>query len=186
MINNLSTFSQNYNQRLNKTQSFSSKENQTTSASMTNKTSMPYYEPETVPDVFEKINSSYKHTSTVNNNQKIYKSVPEAILNNKDYKKAIDYVDSENKQKKYKNVKKYVNNPDFDSLAQSKFFKDPEGKFEKLLDIVSALDKTHETSYKKVHSPFYRPKYSPDTNSLYANIDVNGCLSNLNKFSHQM
>lgn len=99
----------------------------------------------------------------------------------RNYKRAIEYIDYINSQKSLPNLEKYIGNPAFDSLAQSKYFKD-ERKFENLVKIVSSLDKTQREAYNKISSPNYYAPYIPDTNMMFAYIDVNNCIKNLDNF----
>ncbi len=83
--------------------------------------------------------------------------------------------------KKYKAYKKYKNNPDFQKLLKSSFFSGPEGAA-KLVGIIYELDKTQQEAYKKVNSWGYTCIITPDTTRMRANISVDKCIGNLNKF----
>ena len=102
-------------------------------------------------------------------------------LDRKDYKRAVQWADISSGKERVKVLEKYLNEPAFDSLAQSKFFNNM-ANFERLVDIVSTLAKERNDAYQKVHSPGYRSCTIPDVTRIYADIDIGNCIKNLDRF----
>ena len=109
------------------------------------------------------------------------KDITDFLIKTKNYKRAVEYVDSNGEPKNLPILQKYFNNPSFDSLANSKFTEGESG-FVKLVNTIYNLDKSHSDAYNKVHSPNYRSITIPDMTANYAAIDVNNCIKNIDNF----
>ena len=109
------------------------------------------------------------------------KSITDFLVKNKNFKRAVEYVDSNGEPKNLPVLQKYFNNPSFESLVNSKFA-EGETNFVKLVDIIYKLDKSQSDAYKQVNSPNYRVMTIPDMNTYYANISVDNCIKNLDNF----
>lgn len=103
------------------------------------------------------------------------------LVRKKDYSRALDLINEYSYEKDYAELKKYVNNPAFDSLVNSKYYNDLFG-FEKLMNTIYELHKTQQDAYKKVTTPGYFCPFLPDVTSMYAGVDVNKCITNLDSF----
>ncbi len=103
------------------------------------------------------------------------------LLKQKDYAKLVsvqDYMDGTN-HSHY--VQKHLQTPDFQELAESKYFNTPSG-FKKLTTIVSELEQKKQSAMATVYSPHYHSRTIPDVLQIQADTDVSDCVKNINKF----
>ncbi|MCM1339869.1 MAG: hypothetical protein NC191_09385 [Muribaculaceae bacterium] len=118
--------------------------------------------------------------------QEVLKTTPyhdftQDFVNKRDYARALDYINQYEYDKDFSELKKYINNPAFDSLATSKYFSNNYG-FKELATKVYTLHKAQQDAYNEVNALGYFCPYMPDIKRMYAAIDVNQCVTNLDKF----
>lgn len=97
-----------------------------------------------------------------------------------DYTKTIENIVPKNSEQ-MRITKKYMTNPSFKNLMENKFFNGNSERINGLVNIIYKLGKESEDTRKEVNTPGYFSPSLPDAKALYANIDVNNCIKNLDK-----
>lgn len=76
----------------------------------------------------------------------------------------------------------YTKNPSFKNLMENKLIKNNPDRIMQLTSIIYTLGQKSADLRKEVNSPNYRSTVIPDTKNMYASIDVNNCIKNIDTF----
>jgi len=99
--------------------------------------------------------------------------------NNGNYGRMLDNMNLFTEQRQL--VAKYITNPSFKNMMENKFFKGNSDRITQLVNVIYKLGQDSEDIRKEVNTPGYLCPYLPDTKRLYASIDVNNCIKNVDK-----